>query len=82
MKVDTFLQTGTDTDRWSESRRKKVVDCQKHRHEGVKISRTLVEKGKISKYYFEDPYTVTQQITVTAKKSARADFQLALRSSP
>ncbi len=48
-------------------------------HEGVRVVKTLMENGKVSKYYYEEPYTETKDIVVSATKAVRADFTLALR---
>ncbi|HEY6952227.1 MAG TPA: carboxypeptidase regulatory-like domain-containing protein [Bacteroidota bacterium] len=48
-------------------------------HEGVKVVKTLSENGKVSKYYFEDPYTTTVEVVVPPHGTVRADFDLVLR---
>jgi hypothetical protein len=48
-------------------------------HEGVKVTRTEVENGKVKKYYYEDPYVVEKEITVPPKGTSMIDFDLSLR---
>jgi hypothetical protein len=45
-------------------------------HEGVNLKDI---NRKLQIYNYEEPYELTQQVTVAAKTEARADFQLALR---
>ena len=51
-------------------------------HEGVKVTKTLVENGKVSKYYFEEPYATTKLVTVLQDETVHVDFQLAVRQPP
>lgn len=48
-------------------------------HEGVKVVKTLVENGKVSKYYFEEPYMTSKTIVVPQGGDIKVDFDLALR---
>ena len=48
-------------------------------HEGVTVKGRALEKGKATKYAFEEPYTQAQQVTVPPRGSSRADFVLKLR---
>ena len=48
-------------------------------HEGFKITGTEMEKGKVKKYYFEDPYEVVRDITLPARGKATVDFELIAR---
>jgi hypothetical protein len=49
-------------------------------HEGVRVVKTEMEDGKPKKYIFEDPYTLRQTVTVTAKTTSAVDFSLSLRA--
>jgi hypothetical protein len=48
-------------------------------HEGVIVSRTELEHGIPKKYYFEEPYEVTQDVAVPAHGKVTMDFDLVLR---
>jgi plastocyanin len=48
-------------------------------HEGVEVTNTELENGKVKKYYYEDPYVVVKEVTVPAKGIATVDFDLSLR---
>ncbi len=48
-------------------------------HEGVRVVKTLEENGTVSKYYYEDPYMTTKELTVAANGTASVDFQFAVR---
>lgn len=48
-------------------------------HEGVEITKTEVENGKVKKYYFEDPYITEKEITVPADGNTTVNFELSLR---
>jgi plastocyanin len=48
-------------------------------HEGVAIANRSMEHGKVKNYEFEPPYEESRRVTVTAKTTSTADFQLSLR---
>ena len=48
-------------------------------HEGVTVTKTEMENGKVKKYTFEEPYEIVQQITVPSHGTATTDFELSLR---
>ncbi|MBI1805311.1 MAG: hypothetical protein HY033_07065 [Ignavibacteriae bacterium] len=48
-------------------------------HEGITIVNKEMEKGKVKKYIFEEPYEVMKEVTVTANSTVPVDFQLSLR---
>ncbi len=48
-------------------------------HEGITIVGKEVEKEKVKKYIFEEPYIITQEVTVPEKGSVDVNFTLTLR---
>ena len=48
-------------------------------HEGVSIANQEVENGKVKKYYYEEPYEESKEVTVTANVIVDLDFDLKLR---
>ena len=48
-------------------------------HEGVAVTKTEMENGKVKKYYFEEPYETVHQIVVPSHGTAIADLELSLR---
>ena len=48
-------------------------------HEGVAVTKTEMENGKVKKYYFEEPYENAQQITVSSSGVTTTDFEFSLR---
>lgn len=48
-------------------------------HEGFKITGTEMEKGKVKKYYFEDPYEVVKTVSIPAKGDVAMNFDLVPR---
>jgi hypothetical protein len=50
-------------------------------HEGVAITSTETEAGKVKKYCYEDPYEETKEVTVPANSTVDIDFDMTLRES-
>jgi Polysaccharide lyase family 4, domain II len=48
-------------------------------HEGVKVIKTLVDGGIVTKYFYEAPYSLTKEVMVKPGNATRADFEFALR---
>lgn len=48
-------------------------------HEGVRVTRVEYEHDTPKKYYFEEPYIVTREVTVKNGETRRVDFELKLR---
>ncbi len=48
-------------------------------HEGIAITKMLMENGKVSKYYFEEPYVTTKDVVVPKNGAVQVDFTLAVR---
>lgn len=48
-------------------------------HEGVNIVRREMEKGKVTRYTFEEPYTQSRQVVIPPGGSAQSDFEVTLR---
>ena len=48
-------------------------------HEGVALIETALEDGKPKRYYFEEPYEITQEVIVPPNGDVKVDFQLTLR---
>jgi plastocyanin len=48
-------------------------------HEGITIVDREIEKEKVKKYIFEEPYILTQQVTVPEKGAVDVNFTLTLR---
>lgn len=50
-------------------------------HEGVRVTRTDLEKGTVRQYSYEDPYIVTKEVVVTPNNVVTVDFQFELRKN-
>ncbi len=48
-------------------------------HEGVALIETAFEDGKPKRYYFEEPYEMTQEVIVPPNGDVKVDFELTLR---
>ncbi len=48
-------------------------------HEGVSVVRREMEKGKVTRYTFEEPYTQSKQVVIPPGGSAHSDFEVTLR---
>lgn len=48
-------------------------------HEGVAITNTQTENGKVKKYFYEAPYEESKEITVLPKETHTVDFEFSLR---
>ena len=48
-------------------------------HEGVNIVRREMEKGKVTRYAFEEPYTQSHPVVVPPRGSVQTDFEITLR---
>jgi hypothetical protein len=48
-------------------------------HEGVAVTKTETENGKVKKYYFEDPYETVQEVTVPGHGSVTTSLEFSLR---
>jgi hypothetical protein len=48
-------------------------------HEGVAVTKTEMENGKVKKYSFEEPYETVQQVTVPSHGIVTTDFEFSLR---
>jgi plastocyanin len=48
-------------------------------HEGIHVVDKEMEKEKVKKYFFEEPYIITQEVTVPEKGSVDGNFTLTLR---
>ncbi len=48
-------------------------------HEGVSVADKEIENGKVKKYFFEEPYEITKEVTVPANGNVTVDFDLTLR---
>lgn len=48
-------------------------------HEGVIVIGKELERGKVTKYRFEEPYSVTKKVMVAAGEILTVNFELALR---
>ncbi len=48
-------------------------------HEGVAVTKTETQKGKVTTYYYEAPYEERQEVVVTAGSVATVAFTLSLR---
>ncbi len=51
-------------------------------HEGVNVSRSEMESGKVKAYYFEPPYEETQEVTIGPETTVNINFAFALRPAP
>lgn len=48
-------------------------------HEGILVTSEQLEKGKVSRYFFENPYEVVKEVTVPANGGVKVDFDMTLR---
>jgi len=48
-------------------------------HEGVQVTSVEYEHEKPKKYYFEEPYVMVKEVTVTSGETKKVDFLLELR---
>jgi len=48
-------------------------------HEGVAITKKELEHNKVKKYEYEEPYEMTQKVTVSPKSTTTANFTVILR---
>jgi hypothetical protein len=48
-------------------------------HEGVKIVKKDLEGGKVKKYFYEDPYSETKDVSIHPDSTTHVDFEVALR---
>jgi hypothetical protein len=48
-------------------------------HAGVRVKSTEMERGKVKKYIFEEPYEVRKEIEVKPDSNVHVEFQLTLR---
>lgn len=48
-------------------------------HEGILVTSEQLERGKVSRYFFEEPYEIVQDVIVPPNGVAKVDFEITLR---
>ncbi len=48
-------------------------------HEGIKVTKRVMENGRVKSYSFEEPYESRQQVLVRANEDTTVNFELILR---
>jgi plastocyanin len=48
-------------------------------HEGVHITQTIVQRGTVTKYEYEDPYWQTATVTIRPEEKVTKNFKLSIR---